>query len=139
MIDEFIRALRDRGYVDVGVMGDESYEDGVTVVDVARWAEFGLGQPQRSWLRATVDMNRAKINDRIRKEMKAVFQGKRSMRQALDRVGLYVVGLIQQRIADGIEPANAESTVAQKGSSKPLIDTGQLRGSISSRTRVETK
>ena len=50
---------------------------------------------------------------------------------ALQRIGLWAQSEIQQRISDGIPPQNAPYTINKKGSSTPLVDTGQLRSSIS--------
>jgi hypothetical protein len=50
-------------------------------------------------------------------------------------IGMRVVGDIQDRISDGIPPPNSPITIARKGSSKPLIDSGQLRQSISFEVR----
>jgi hypothetical protein len=46
------------------------------------------------------------------------------------------VGVIKQRIANGIAPPNSPYTIARKGSSKPLIDTGQLRNSITYQVEI---
>lgn len=124
--------------VDVGILGTDAerrYEGEVTVSDVATWAEYGLGQPQRSWLRSWIEEARTEIDATIKAETRAVLAGTRTHRQALARVGVWAVGQIQQRIANGIEPANAPSTIAKKGSSVPLIDKGQLRSSIKSQVR----
>lgn len=125
--------------VDVGIIGDraaEAYEDGdVTVAMVAEWAEFGLGQPQRSWLREWISENEREIERRIATEIRAyAIDGRGSQKIALERIAAWMVGSIRQRIARGIEPPNAQSTIDRKGSSKPLIDSGQLRSSIASRT-----
>ena len=105
----------------------------MTVADVARWAEFGIGQPQRRWLGGWIDENRDALLERARIESRAVIAGDRTKPEALARLGLWIQGGIQQRIANGIEPPNAESTVERKGSSTPLIDKGQLRSSIANR------
>lgn len=122
--------------VEVGVIGVKSGEEespGVTVADVATWAEYGLGQPQRSWLRDWIEENQAQVETAMRAESDAVLKGTRTKAQALARLGAWIAGAIQERIAAGIEPPNADSTIDRKGSSKPLIDKGQFRSSISSR------
>lgn len=121
------------GFLDVGILGDDGADEeapGITVADVARWAEFGIGQPQRSWLRAWVDENEAEIQKRISAEYKKIVKGQITKEQALKRIGAWAVGSIQQRIANRIPPPNAPSTVRQKGSSTPLVDKGQFRSSI---------
>lgn len=67
--------------------------------------------------------------------MQAFLHGDHSFYKELERVGLWAQGSIQQRISDGIPPPNAESTIRRKGSSTPLIDTGQLRTSIKYRVK----
>ena len=102
-----------------------------TLLEVAFWNEFGTADiPQRSFIRATVDENLDRIQALQAALAKRIILAEITAEQAMAQLGAFVKGLIQSRIARGIEPANAPSTVARKGSSKPLIDTGQLRSSI---------
>ena len=125
--------------VEVGVLGDKGgaahrgSEDGITVAEIAEIHEFGLGVPERSWLRAWIDSNKLKIEERIRIETRAIVTKQRTRAQAIKRLGVWIQGELQQNIADGVPPPNAQSTIDRKGSSKPLIDTGQLRQSITHR------
>lgn len=126
--------------VDVGVLGAEAgaqvpgeSEEPVTVGQVAEWAEYGLGQPERSWLRAWIDEHQAEIHAMMRAGSDAVIRGEQTREQAMGILGAWITGQIQLRIAAGIMPANAESTIERKGSSTPLINTGQLRSSIANR------
>jgi hypothetical protein len=59
-----------------------------------------------------------------------VLLGRLSEDAALGLLGTKAVGEIQKRMARGIKPDNAPSTIAAKGSSTPLIDTGRLRQSV---------
>jgi len=102
-----------------------------TVAEVAAFHEFGLGVPRRSFLADWADENEAQIKADLKKIGEAVVTGKLpSIEVGLERYGLKSVGSIQQRISDGILPELEDATVARKGSSTPLIDTGQLRASI---------
>lgn len=117
---------------------------GMTVAAVAAIHEYGApaaGIPQRSYLRAWVDENEPRIQKMVAAMQQSVASGKRTQAQALELLGQKFVGEIQARIAKGIEPALKDRTVARKGSSKPLIDTGQLRSSITYiiRTKDEVK
>ena len=131
------KALQSGAHVIVGIIGEDADkpegDKGVTVGDVAAWAEFGLGQPRRSWLRDWIDAADPEIRRRTSAEIAAVLAGTRTRDQALARLGVWAVGEIQKRIAAGIAPENAPSTIARKGSSTPLIDKGQFRGSITSK------
>lgn len=121
------------GSVDVGIFADvgaKKQSPGLTVLDVATFNEFGLGVPERSFIRAYVDENEARIKAMIKALALLIVQGKITRDAALEKLGVKIQGEIQKRIADGIEPANAPATIAKKGSDKPLIDTGQLRSSV---------
>jgi hypothetical protein len=131
-----------------GPDGEKIFDDEVTNVLVAAAHEFGTADgriPPRSWLRAYVDENRARIRKMIRQLQRQVIEGKINHQRALDLLGAKMAGEIQARIARGIPPALAPSTKAaragpDKGHSgprdfTPLLDTGQLRQSVSWETR----
>lgn len=141
-----VRALGQTGAVcKVGVQGQQgaaNHQDTrLTVAQIATIHEFGkvihqpkMGRtiviPERSFLRATLDIHREAIARRDVLLAQGYVLGKFALKPAMELLGQYVVGLIKQRIANGIAPGNRPSTIARKGSSKPLIDTGQLRNSI---------
>lgn len=146
--------IKDRGYarlaqrlrasgkpaLTVGVHEDDGAEphgqDGTTVAEVAAANEFGLGVPERSFIRSTLDENDAKYKELERRIGKAVVLGKlESVEQGLEQLGALVVGDVQRKISSGVPPENAPSTVAAKGSSTTLVDTGQMRASVTSRVR----
>lgn len=138
--DNGYKALVERIYglkkpkVAVGIFeadGGQPHGNGVTVADVAAWNEFGTETiPERSFLRAWFDENIERAREALHRLMLRVVEGKLTKEQALEQFGLWVQAEIQKRIAQGIPPPNAQSTIDAKGSSKPLIDTGQLRSSI---------
>lgn len=103
---------------------------GITVGEVATINEYGLGVPERSFIRAWADENADTHQDFLRRAGVEIVKGRLTATQALDQVGLKMVGEVQTRMAGGIPPPNAPSTIAKKGSSTPLEDTGQLRSSI---------
>jgi hypothetical protein len=133
-------------HVLVGVQGDKARaphpgsKKGLTVGDIATIHEFGAKVtmpsgteviiPGRSFLRATFDEQGADLQKRATLLGRAVLLTKITPVQGLNLLGLHAVGLVQKRIADGVPPPNAPSTIKRKGSSKPLIATGQLRASI---------
>jgi hypothetical protein len=126
--------------VTIGIHEEEGAEshgdDGTTVADVAAFNEFGLGVPERSFIRSWADEKENENKDRLRKIGQAVVHGYiSSPTQGLKRFGVLAVGEIQQRISDGISPENAESTIKAKGSSKPLIDDGIMRSKITSKVK----
>jgi len=92
--------------------------------------------PARSSLRDTVDIYQEPIARREVLLSQGVLFGKFTLLGGLELFGMYVVGLIRQRMANGIPPPNRPSTIARKGSSKPLIDTGELRNAITWKAEV---
>jgi hypothetical protein len=124
--------------IDVGVLeGPGSQPDGdgsIRIIEVAVFNEFGTATiPERSFIRAWFDENEAGLRQDLVKLMQSVIRGQRTADQVLELLGQRCVGQIQERMAAGIDPENAPSTIARKGSSTPLIDTGALRSSISYR------
>lgn len=133
-----IRAAQGKPIVTVGIHeaegGASHGEDDLSVAELGEIHEYGLGVPERSFIRAWADENQQEHEGQLRKIGEAVVKGTvPSIEQGLERFGLLAVGQIQQRIADGIEPELAASTIAAKGSSTPLVDTGVLRSSITSK------
>ena len=138
-VDRGYRALVDRIFtlgnptVSVGVFeadGAQTYDDGITIAAVAAIHEFGLGVPERSFLRGWFDENLERAHEAMSRLLLSVVAGKRTKEQALELFGLWVQGEVQKRIASGISPELSAATIKRKGSSTPLIDTGQLRSSI---------
>lgn len=108
----------------------EATQGRMTVAEIATINEFGLGVPERSFIRDWYDTNEATNRANLSKVAAAVLRGEYTPEAGLGRLGALFQGQIQARISGGIPPPNAASTIARKGSSTPLIDTGQLRSSI---------
>jgi len=125
-----------RSQIAVGIteaVGSKQHgKDGLTtILDIATFHEFGTGTiPERSFLRAWFDENEEQAKVWVERVTKLIFQGKLTQARGLALLGLKFVGEIQERMALGIPPPLALETVWRKGSSTPLIDTGQLRSSI---------
>lgn len=117
----------------VGVLQSEQhvYPTGLSVVVNAAIHELGLGVPRRSWLRDWVNPRRNEIRKRLSNAIQNIALREADPGREMGSIAAWAVGEIQQRIAGGIAPPNSFQTVAAKGSSKPLIDTGRLRTSIS--------
>lgn len=123
-----IRKVKGGRKVKVGVLSSA----GGDMASVATWNEFGTsrGIPARPFMAQTFAKKKAEIVDFIDKLRGAVFAGNGTFENALGEIGERYKSFIQKEIASGGFAPNAPSTIAQKGSSKPLIDTGALRQSI---------
>lgn len=112
----------------VGFHGDEPpYPDGTSIAEVAAFNEFGTSRiPARPFMRNAVDKYQDSWFEQIRKDR----QRGLDEHAIAQRLGLRMVGDIRQEITDLDTPPNAPSTIARKGSSNPLIDTGRMRQSV---------
>lgn len=142
-----LKALASSGELTVGIHEADGAEakdgdDGgdATLIDVAIVHEFGYeegGIPRRSFIRDWVDESAAEHAEQERKIARAVVAGKLDVEQGLKRLGVLRQAEVQKRISEGIEPPLAQATIDRKGSSTPLINTGQLRGAISHKVTVK--
>lgn len=103
---------------------------GTTVIEKAVANEFGLGVPERSFLRSTFDEKAGEWEQAMRKELGEVVDGRQTLDRAFKRLALRAVGDVQTKITEGPFVPNHPETIRRKRSSRPLIDTGQLRQSI---------
>lgn len=111
----------------------EHVEGELTNAELAMFHEFGLGVPERSFIRAAFDKNHPKYDENMVKLVRALYDGKITAERVVGLLGAQIASDIRNYIRDSGELLpNAPSTIAAKGSSKPLIDKGQLVNSISS-------
>ena len=115
------------------LIGFRAQSAGADIVQRAIYNEFGIGVPERSFLRTTVERHRNAYLDALQAALTQLVDGDRNGSiLALRRLGLRAVGDVQQQILDTETPPNSPATIARKGSSQPLIDTGQMRQSVDS-------
>ncbi|MCK5605468.1 hypothetical protein KAR91_26485 [Candidatus Pacearchaeota archaeon] len=86
--------------------------------------------PERSFLRSTVIENKRKINEFVAKMFGDFIEAKVTLDKSLNRIGLLVVAMVRTKIRQGSFKPNKPSTIRKKKSSRPLIDTGRMRQSI---------
>jgi len=115
--------------VRVGVLENATYPDGTPVAMVAFWNEYGTRtSPVRAFFRTTVSENKKNWVLSVQNLMKIHNDPK----QVMGLIGVHMQEQIVQSINTWSDPPNAPYTIAKKGSSKPLIETGVLMGSIKS-------
>lgn len=135
-----MKDARGRSVVKVGIQetagSHKESEGGLSVADVGSFHEFGTDTiPQRSFIRAPIQDNKADLQTLQRKLLKEVMLGGKSTGEALALIGEKAQSDMIAAINAGIEPGLEQSTIDAKGSSTPLIDSGQLKQSI--RYKVE--
>lgn len=127
-----------RAHVKVGIVGEAADAEvgeggGVTMGMLGTWFELGTRfMDRRSWLGRTFEMKLDELRGMQLKIAKALILERIDLRQALGMLGAWAAGAVKATITQGkIVPPNRPSTIARKGSSKPLVDTGQFVNSIS--------
>jgi hypothetical protein len=102
--------------------------------------EFGTTQagknnnvtiPERSFIRSTYNRQYKKVGKRFDQIFVSISKGNYNIIPRLKLIGLEQETETKKTITDMRTPENAESTIAKKGSSHPLIDTGEMRSKIS--------
>lgn len=127
------RLVGDNRVVNVGVPEGKREEDGTPVAMIAAVHEFGSpsqGIPERPFLRAAVQRNRQKYVRLNRINLVKMLRGQATVEQALGQLGEMAKGDVQTEIRSGDFALLKPATIKRKGSSRPLIDTGQMVQSI---------
>lgn len=115
--------------VRVGVLENATYPDGTPVAMVAFWNEYGTRtSPVRAFFRTTVSEQKKNWVLSVQNLMKMHNDPK----QVMGLIGVHMQEQIVQSINTWSDPPNSAYTIAKKGSSKPLIETGLLMRSIKS-------
>lgn len=116
---------------DSGSYPSEDGSDAPTVAEVAAWNEYGTeNAPARPFMRQTLKNREEDVIRHGHSQVKKELKGSYNAQTTLNAMGAYVKGCIQKEIVDGEFEPNAPSTIAKKGSEKPLIDTGRMRQSV---------
>lgn len=120
---------------------------GVPVARIARIQEFGavirrgnsiITIPARPFMRLAwhrIQEGRKGVQDRV---FKRLLDGKINPNQAMQQIGLYMEGCIVDSIKGGGWQKNADSTIAKKGFDTPLIDSGTMFKTVSSKVSSST-
>lgn len=104
---------------------------GLSVAEYAAKNEFGTREiPQRSFMRTAFDENINKIEEVAADQYGKIIDGDIAIKQGLGIIGQVITAMIQRKIQAIVFPPNSPRTIAIKGSSKPLIDFGQMVKSV---------
>lgn len=83
--------------------------------------------PERSFIRATFDEKNDEWMAFLESQIEKVCELEIEAKTVFERLGARIVADIQRQMTDMRSPRNAPLTISNKGSSNPLIDTGELR------------
>lgn len=106
--------------------------------ELAAVHEFGSKDgtiPERSFIRSSMTNNRDEYVKSQAANLRKVVRGDMAFGKSLDLLGLRAAADVRDNIRRGDFEALKAATIKRKGSSAPLIDTGNLRQSITHEVR----
>jgi hypothetical protein len=122
------------GVVGPKAAAERKLDDGRTVTnaELAMIHEFGDGVPERSFIRKPFDDNRQKYESRLALYARRVYAGAMKVERAVGLVAAEMSSDVKKYIVNGpgVPPPNAPATIAKKGSSRPLVDTAQMKNAV---------
>lgn len=114
-----------------GFFDSEKSNSKLTLAKVAKINEFGYEKiPSRPFMRQTLIKNN-NFKKEIEEAVKNVISFKLILKSSFRKVGVKIMQEMQREFIDGDFIKNSSYTVKKKKSSRPLIDKGQLRRSVS--------
>jgi len=110
-------------------------------IEKAVWNEFGTRGgasgggwggpvPERPFMRNAIRANKGKYRDAMAVSAGKILRGETQLDTVMNKLGIVAQGDIQSEITSLSSPPNSPVTIALKGSSKPLIDSGEMRGAV---------
>jgi hypothetical protein len=126
---------KQQSHVEVGILqtSKDHSRTNLTMAELGVIHEFGCFKsriPMRSFIRATFDEKLRENHQLSKKLMDNILLAKETEKTALAKLGEVAAKQMVSKINNFIPPPNSEKTIQRKKSSTPLIDTGQLKGSI---------
>jgi phage gpG-like protein len=140
-LEKMLRGLAKNPHVAVGILQDHKVDNNFSMVDLATVHEYGsqYGRiPARSFIRSTCDAMRTKHLNLMSTLQNKILGGKLLLSQALETLGEVISKDMVSTINQGVRPDLTDGTIKRKKSSKPLIDTGRLKGAITHEVRQGT-
>ncbi len=117
-------------FVRVGFLENATYPDGTPVAMIAAIQDFGApraGIPPRPFFRNMIAAKSPEWPEAIGALLVA---NDYDVNLTMAQVGEAVAGQLRQSLINTNSPPLAESTIARKGFSKPLVETGHMLNSI---------
>lgn len=129
IIRKELKSLATRKNATIGIHEDAGmHEGGITNAQLGATLNYGTDKiPPRPWLVPGAESGR---KEQIEAFAETFVKTGGNSEAALEAAAATAVGNVQQYMTDLKDPPNAPSTIAKKGSSNPLINTGSLRSSV---------
>ncbi len=114
-------------------VSDTHDESGLSVAEIGILNEFGSDDghiPERSFMRDILKRRKGEYQKVAAKAIKAILYGKAPADRALVIIGEWAAHKIRNNITRSTPPPNKPVTVALKGHSRTLIETGLMLASV---------
>ena len=138
----FLERFREIGkpkvYIGVPTSKNGMHEGGINMATLLALHVLGApsrGIPQRDPLRPPLIANAQRYSDLLALGLKNALANGTDPKLVYEKIGIVATNDVKDYFITGNFKALSEKTIKAKGSSKPLVDTGELRNSISYEVR----
>ena len=138
----FLERFREIGkpkvYIGVPTSKNGMHEGGINIATLLALHVLGApsrGIPQRDPLRPPLIANAQRYSDLLALGLKNALANSTDPKLVYEKIGIVATNDVKDYFITGNFKALSEKTIKAKGSSKPLVDTGELRNSISYEVR----
>ena len=138
----FLERFREIGkpkvYIGVPASKNGMHEGGINMATLLALHVLGApsrGIPQRDPLRPPLIANAQRYSDLLALGLKNALANGTDPKLVYEKIGIVATNDVKDYFITGNFKALSEKTIKAKGSSKPLISTGELRNSISYEVR----
>jgi hypothetical protein len=128
--------ILDKILVKCGLFGDGDNPE-LNLAYLGSILEYGTRDghiPPRPFTRKAFDNNKSNLKKKAKELYIKVADGKITAKKAIQELGVYHETQIKKSIRNGNWTANAPITIKRKKSDRPLIDTGEMLNSVTSKT-----
>lgn len=109
-----------------GRLNAPHYDNKESIIDVAIKNNYGLGVPQRDFMTPSSKKWMKFFRESLDKVSDGITKGNIDPEKFLSAMGQKGSDIISQEIIALDTPPNSPATIARKGSSNPLVDTGDM-------------
>ena len=137
-LERFKEIGKPKVYIGVPASKNGMHEGGINMATLLAIHVLGApsrGIPQRDPLRPPLIANAQRYTDLLAMGLKNALSDGTDPKLVYEKIGIVAANDVKDYFITGNFKALSEKTIKAKGSSKPLIDTGELRNSISYEVR----
>lgn len=137
-LERFKEIGKPKVYIGVPASKNGMHDGGVNMATLLAIHVLGApsrGIPQRDPLRPPLIANAQRYTDLLALGLKNALANGTDPKIVYEKIGIVATNDVKDYFITGNFKALSEKTIKAKGSSKPLIDTGELRNSISYEVR----